>query len=152
MAESQHGEPSEGLECMCCYDDINKSNYAEYQAEDGGQWLPAKFCESCISHLIATQWDQYVAGLAKATCKAEMRRLLDRGPPINVRDKTALPCPDDGEVSNLWFASDGAEHSAKLNGSLVGDERQAWWDEKLQFKFEEEDEDEDEQADQEEST
>jgi hypothetical protein len=40
---------------------------------------------------------------------------------VNISDKTALPCPDDGEVAALWFMSTGQEHSPKLEGSLVGE-------------------------------
>ncbi len=42
---------------------------------------------------------------------------------------------------SLWFAVDGKIKSAKLDGSLEGEERQTWWDDKLKFQF---DEDEDE--------
>ncbi|CAM9715984.1 unnamed protein product [Heterosigma akashiwo] len=69
--------------------------------------------------------------------------MLKEGPPVNVKDKTALECPDGSEVFRLWYSSDQAEHSAKLDGSLEGDERQAWWDEKKAFLFEEAEEGED---------
>ncbi|CAM9518795.1 unnamed protein product, partial [Phaeothamnion confervicola] len=102
--------------------------------------MPSQFCETCVLHLLSTQWNKYCDDLAKATCKAEQRRLLGRGPPVMLRDKTALPCKDDGEVHSLWFASSDKEQSAKLVGSLEGTERQVWWDEKLAFQFDEPDE------------
>ncbi|CAM9090094.1 unnamed protein product [Chrysoparadoxa australica] len=142
---ASHGSPPEGMTCSCCWEDVDMDLYVEYTAEEGGDWLPSQFCLTCVESLLNSQWKMYVEGLAKATCKAEQKRLLDRGPPINLRDKTALPCPDDGEVHELWYGKDGQSHSAKLLGSLQGDERQRWWDEKLAFKFDEPDE-EDEQA------
>lgn len=51
-----------------------------------------------------------------------------------MQEPQALPCPDDGEVRSLWYASDGQVHSAKLQGSLIGDERKAYWDHLLTFK------------------
>ena len=74
-----------------------------------------------------TQWKTYVTGLEKSTCKAEVRRMLKNGPPINLRDIKALPCPDDGETQLLWYASDQQEHSAKLTDSLLGEERERFW-------------------------
>lgn len=34
----------------------------------------------------------------------------------------------------LWYMSDGEVHSAKLEGSLVGKERQDYWDHLITFK------------------
>ena len=65
----------------------------------------------------------YTTSLAKTTCKAEQRRLLQKGPPINISDARALECPDGGEVHSLWYCSDGLEHSAKLEGSFEGEVR-----------------------------
>jgi hypothetical protein len=106
---------------MSCWDDIDDNNYVEYRATANGDWQPSGFCETCVSYLLKTQWDLYTSALAKTTCKAEQRRLLKAGPPVNLKDAKALPCPDDGEVHSLWFKSDSAEHSAKLEGSLTGE-------------------------------
>ncbi|CAM9894947.1 unnamed protein product [Discosporangium mesarthrocarpum] len=136
------------MECLCCYDDITDSNYVEYRTGEGRRstknlhvpWQPALFCEECIGRLLQSQWGKYVEGLAKSTCKAEQRRMLMNGPPINISDPTALPCPEGELVHSLWYASDKEVHSAKLVGSLEGEERQIWWDEKLAFQFDEPDE------------
>ena len=68
-----------------------------------------------------SQWSTYTTALSKTTCKAEQRRLLARGPPINISDPKALECPDGGEVHSLWYMADGKEYSAKLEGSYVGE-------------------------------
>jgi hypothetical protein len=64
--------------------------------------------------------------------------MLQAGPPINLKDKTALPCPDDAEIHSLWYMEDNKEHSAKLKGSLEGEERQKYWDEQKKFYIAEE--------------
>jgi hypothetical protein len=116
-----HKIPTHGATCMSCWDDIDGSVYVEFQSSHDSEWFPSGFCENCVNHLLNNQWELYTSALAKTTCKAEQRRLLKMGPPINIKDATALPCPDGGEVFLLWFMSDGNEHSAKLTGSLIGE-------------------------------
>ncbi|CAM9715916.1 unnamed protein product, partial [Heterosigma akashiwo] len=41
-----HNSPEDGAECLCCYDDVDSSNYVEYKASEDGEWLPAKFCQT----------------------------------------------------------------------------------------------------------
>jgi hypothetical protein len=66
--------------------------------------------------------------------------MLQAGPPINLKDKTALPCPDDSEIYSLWYMIDNNEHSAKLKGSLEGEERQKYWNEQKKFYIVDEEE------------
>src|SRR5687768_13407361 len=115
-----HKLPAEGATCMSCWDDIDSSIYVEFKTSENSEWLPSGFCENCVKHLLDNQWELYTSALAKTTCKAEQRRLLKIGPPINIKDHTALACPDGGEVFLIWYMSDGQEHSAKLKGSLMG--------------------------------
>jgi len=137
---AQHKAPPDGKSCLSCWEDLGAENYVEYQAAEGGEWLPSGFCAMCVCYLQQTQWGVYTMALAKTTCKAEQRRLLDKGPPVNLKDKTALPCPEEGEVHALWFMNGNEYKSAKLEGSLVDEERQRYWDEQLAFKFDDEDE------------
>jgi hypothetical protein len=131
---STHGTPTEGSTCACCWDDLTSENYVEYLPcsssneeissvhESENKWLPSGFCESCIGHLLRSQFSLWTESLAKSTCLAEQRRLLRRGPPVNLRDDKALPCPENGEVRKLWYMSTpNEEKSAKLEGSLVGE-------------------------------
>lgn len=144
MSEGSHGSPVEGSSCACCWDDITSENYVEYRSFDSSsahsslQWLPSGYCQACVEQLIKTQWYTYVSSIEKSTCRAEMKRLLARGPPVNVRDPKAMPCPDEREVAELWYISDGAVHDAKLEGSLTGEAREAFWKEKLEFFLEDE--------------
>ena len=59
--------------------------------------------------------------------------MVTSGPPIYVSEKNALPCPEGSHVSNLWFSSDGEEHSSLLVGALLGEERERFWEEQRQF-------------------
>eukprot|EP00598_Pedospumella_elongata_P000672 CAMPEP_0184966628 /NCGR_PEP_ID=MMETSP1098-20130426/247_1 /TAXON_ID=89044 /ORGANISM="Spumella elongata, Strain CCAP 955/1" /LENGTH=155 /DNA_ID=CAMNT_0027487937 /DNA_START=25 /DNA_END=492 /DNA_ORIENTATION=+ len=137
-----HLTPLAGATCMSCWDDVDSSNYVEYKATETADWAPSGFCETCVAYLLKAQWEIYTSALAKTTCKAEQRRLLKAGPPVNLKDATAFPTPDNGEVYSLWYMSDGLEHSAKLEGSLIGEERTKYWIEQTQFYAEEEPEDE----------
>ena len=129
----KHRNPSEGSECMVCFDDISAENYVEYKAEENSKWLSALSCQMCIEHLIGTQFARYSELVKKTTCKAELGRLLKAGPPINLKESQTLPCPNDKEVYKLWFSSDKEEKSAKLTGSLEGEERLKYWDDLKAF-------------------
>ena len=41
---SVHGAPPEGMECMAMYEDIDASNYVEYQTAPSMAWHPALYC------------------------------------------------------------------------------------------------------------
>ena len=61
-------------------------------------------------------------------CEAELRRLMEAGPPIYIRDDHGFPLDDgDTHVINLWFAADDKEISAKLVGAVEGEERDELW-------------------------
>eukprot|EP00752_Nemacystus_decipiens_P016391 g14653.t1 len=142
-----HGTASEGMECACCYDDIvggKGGNYVEYRTGEGKPWLPSLFCKGCIEVLIKRQWPIYEESLAKATCKAQQKRMLGEGPPTHVHDNTALKCEEGESVHSLWYVGDdgGEPQSALLEGAPQGEARQIWWDEKLAFQFDEDDEEE----------
>ena len=154
---AQHNTPAEGASCMCCWDDLAAETYVEYRSTCSSSssvatdatstttpnaWQPSGYCQGCIEQLLKTQWNTYTTALAKTTCKAEQRRLLARGPPINISDAKALPCPENCDVEMLWYMSDGQEHSAKLEGSLVGEARQKYWDEQQSFYIKDETEEE----------
>ncbi|CAM9715097.1 unnamed protein product [Ascophyllum nodosum] len=136
---AKHEKPTDGMECACCYDDIAEENYVEYRTGEGNDWLPSLFCEFCIMTLRKKQWPMYEESLAKATCKAQQKRMLGQGPPTHIYDKKALSCPEGESVHSLWFMRDGEIHSALLEGAPQGEARQIWWDDKLAFQFDEDD-------------
>mmetsp|Transcript_12994 Transcript_12994/g.19801 ORF Transcript_12994/g.19801 Transcript_12994/m.19801 type:complete len:161 (-) Transcript_12994:165-647(-) len=136
QTSSKHGVPTEGMCCLCTYEDITleDGNYVEYQTYPSLEWKPALFELSVIQSLLESQFQKYIEQVKKTDCQAELRRLLESGPPIYVSDKVALPLPDGDEyVSKLWFACDNTERSAKLVGAVDGEEREKLWDELRQF-------------------
>eukprot|EP00903_Cladosiphon_okamuranus_P009270 g8845.t1 len=148
-----HGTAPEGMECACCYDDIvggKGGNYVEYRTGEGKPWLPSLFCKGCIKMLIKRQWSIYEETLAKATCKAQQKRMLGEGPPTHLHDKKALKCEEGESVHSLWYVGDDhgepQVQSALLEGAPQGEARQIWWDEKLAFQFDEDDDEEDDKG------
>ena len=115
------------------------------------EWKPSTTCQCCIEIMLERQFKQYQERLAATDCKKEQRRMLQAGPPINLsvcltfcdlnmnnslnKEKYCLPCPEghSGEIDKLWYASGQIEKSAKLAGSLEGEERMKWWDDQKSF-------------------
>lgn len=82
---SEHSQPEEGATCACCWDNVTAENYVEYKASADDSWHPSGYCLDCINILLKSQWQQYNDQVKTVKCKAEQRRLLTRGPPINLR-------------------------------------------------------------------
>ena len=125
----EHGEPEDGMECLATMDDITagEANYVEYQTAPSGSWHPSKYCASVVRRLIATQFGDFLTGVRKADCEADLRRRLGKGPPVWVSDVHALPVPEgDTHICRLWLAEDGKEYSARLAGS-VEVRNGHWW-------------------------
>lgn len=135
MASSgSHGKPLEGMTCLCTWDDITEEEYCEYQTAPSMDWHPCLYSAEVVEQLLASQFQNYVDNVQKSDCAKELTRLLTSGPPIWLHDKQALPLPEgETHVVNLWFCRDGREVSAKLKGALVGEEREALWDNLKQF-------------------
>jgi len=146
MSTTEHGKPEEGMECLATMDDITKETYCEYQTAPSMTWHPSKFCSEVVLQLLEAQFPAYMKGVQEPDCKAELRRLLAKGPPIWIEDKYGLPLPENGDthVINLWFMNDNEERSAKLIGALQGDEREKMWNDlkELQKAMEEDDDQE----------
>jgi len=143
-SQQSHGTPSG--ECVFCCEDLTSDNYVEYRAAPSALWYPSVYCQLCLeSQFIEKQFQTYLENIAKADCAAALKRVITNPPPINVKDP-GLPCTEEqgggveggdergnGEVEKFWFLSDGKEHSAKLKGSLLGEERDKFWAEKKEF-------------------
>eukprot|EP00558_Chaetoceros_sp_UNC1202_P012001 CAMPEP_0197251346 /NCGR_PEP_ID=MMETSP1429-20130617/56829_1 /TAXON_ID=49237 /ORGANISM="Chaetoceros sp., Strain UNC1202" /LENGTH=130 /DNA_ID=CAMNT_0042713397 /DNA_START=133 /DNA_END=525 /DNA_ORIENTATION=+ len=109
-------------------------NYVEYQCSPSMNWKPAQFELCVVQQLLDGQFEQYIDRVKKTDCQAELRRLLEKGPPVYISDKHGFPLEDDEEhVIKLWFASSGDEVSAKLKGAKEGEERDKLWEELNRF-------------------
>mmetsp|Transcript_27981 Transcript_27981/g.34529 ORF Transcript_27981/g.34529 Transcript_27981/m.34529 type:complete len:154 (+) Transcript_27981:231-692(+) len=125
----EHGKPTEFMSCLVTMEDITDENYVEYQCYPSMKWKPAQFEQSVVEQLLESQFQAYIDRVKKTDCQAELRRLLEKGPPVYIYDQHGLALDDDEEyVVTLWFANDGQERSAKLKNAVDGEERQKLWD------------------------
>ena len=92
----EHQKPQEGQECAVCMDDIDESNYVEYQNSNGikimetkslidTKWIPCIICETCVEMFIKDMMPNYRKNLLEADCRASQLRVLAQGPPIYVK-------------------------------------------------------------------
>jgi hypothetical protein len=128
-------------------EELSTENFVEYlplahEENPNPTWLESQFCQNCVEYLLQTQFKNFQDAWQKTTCKAEQRRLVTRGPPVNLRDDKAMPCPGNVEIDRLWYMSDNQEKAAKLSNALEGEERQRYWNELKAFYAEDEPEDE----------
>ena len=112
--------------CMVSYEDITEEdkNYVEFQSAPSMKWKPCQFEKDTVQQLLDTQFTSYMTRVKKTDCQAELRRLLEAGPPVWLSDANGFPM-DEGEthVESLWYAEDNKERSARLKGSVTGSER-----------------------------
>ncbi|EGD75536.1 hypothetical protein PTSG_06606 [Salpingoeca rosetta] len=160
-----HQEPKEGAACMCCFDELRNKvgsegedeepiNYVEYRTSPSSPWKPSGYCEDCLRHLMSIKFNKFLDDVKKADCGRSLRNLLLAGPPLYMKDATALPVDDDEddngpkkanddddgdeeskpaaqaatkEVTELWFASSDSEAPAKVDNAVEGTERSKLW-------------------------
>jgi hypothetical protein len=120
---------------VLCYTTYNVLyTVVEFQGYPSMTWKPAMFEQSVVQQLLDSQFHTFVERVKTTDCQAELKRLLDVGPPVHVSDKMGFPLEEgDTHVINLWYASDNQERSATLEGAVQGEERQALWEELKQF-------------------
>ena len=65
-----HGTPPPGAECAVTMDDIDESNYVEYQTMPSGAWHPAKFCEDITKTMLQTGFSRYLDDVGKSSVRS----------------------------------------------------------------------------------
>lgn len=125
VSAEHHAAPVKGATCAALWDDIDESNYCEYQSSSG-KWYPCVYCEDVVRQMINTQFHMYKKQVEESTCKAQMRSLVAAGPPVWISDKV-MHVEDGEHITKLWFSSSKSTISAKLMGALEGDERNELW-------------------------
>lgn len=108
-------------ECSYCFENITKDNFVLYQNKERGEWYKFQYCSSCVVFIINNQWNKYVQDVEKTDCMRSLESLLEMGPPINFRDRNI---ENNNEIHKFYYS--GSEQSAKLAGSLIGEERITW--------------------------
>ena len=69
MAEAAHGAPEPGAMCLTTFEDIDETNYCEYQTAPSGAWQPSKFEQSVVEQLVATQFETYCKAVQKSLAR-----------------------------------------------------------------------------------
>jgi hypothetical protein len=130
----------DGWECVVTMEEITEQNYVEYQCFPSLQWKSSKMEQCVIEELLRTQFHTYLQRVQRSDCQAELRRLLQSGPPIYLSDPIGLPLKKEEEedevdthIVQLWYASDGQIRSAKLQNAVEGQEREELWKELNSF-------------------
>ena len=109
--------------CIACYDEL--TNILYYCEDYHKNWKRSQYCINCINYLKKMQWDNFQKDI-NDDCLATLRRIIETGPPINVRDIYSMKCENEsGEV--YLFMYENIEVDAKLENSLIGDERDLLW-------------------------
>lgn len=127
------------ISCVICFDDLTDENIVSYKRYGDANYIKSDCCNNCVKHLIETSWNNYMNSIKKADCEAEMKRLIEHGPPVNLRCMSFLTVDINGEkikpdeeFESLYF--DNQIQSAKLKGSLEfgSNERNLWMHEQQQ--------------------
>ena len=127
--------------CQCCFEEIVNENMVKYQINQNNEWLVCNYCDQCVIYLQNKSWKIYTDQVKQADCKKALIKLIDVGPPVNLRDRVGFPNPLDKhkltEIDNLMFCKNNEIKSAKLKDSLIGNEREKYIEFIKNFKFNE---------------
>ena len=104
------------MECIICLSDYTLIKYREKD----GEWLESPYCETCINHFIETQWDNYVKTVKSETCKKSLKRMIDAGVPLYVKESVGMPVNNSEGIYEFMFGNKVI--SGKLKGVYEGDE------------------------------
>ncbi len=132
------------IDCIACCCPIDEDLYSEFRYDPNQKWIQSRYCWDCIQYMLKNKWQDYVDGITKADCASALERLINGGPPINLRDPVGFYDPDPNkhdEIQKGIFRNKDVSlevfelryqnniYPAKLDNSLTGDERLKWWDE-----------------------
>src|SRR5579871_1838678 len=85
------------IDCKFCTDEITKDNYVLYTDHlvnesvlenniNSVEWKRCIYCSDCIVILLNESWNNYLNKVKQADCASALKRLIDEGPPINLKD------------------------------------------------------------------
>ncbi len=127
------------IECKSCFDNITEKNKVKYTINQKKEWHNSKYCEMCVTYLLNISWNLFTEQVEKADCKKALAKILEVGPPINLRDKIGFPNPNNPdiltEIDTLFFCSNKTIKDAKLKGSFTGNKRKEYITFLHNFKF-----------------
>ncbi|KAH9261479.1 hypothetical protein BASA81_000135 [Batrachochytrium salamandrivorans] len=128
-----HQQPVSGKECLASFEEIDETNYVEYQTLPSGTWHACNYSQETVEHLLESSYKMYLGDIEKASkdCAAAVRRLVTKGPPLYLSDCNhgdAIPVPEgDTHVDKFWFMNGNVTVSGVLPDAAQGDARAALW-------------------------
>ena len=144
-------------QCSFCWDDIASTEEREKAKQEGvpeeelpgelcwwrsansHEWTVSKYCYACVERVKNDSFNNYIDSVKTATCPKQLRKLIDDGPPIYVSDQRIFPVsPDDHVHEFRRIHPDSTEEliSARLTGSVIGEEREQLWKELQAIAYE----------------
>lgn len=114
----------EGSECLALMIEIDETNYCELITNTGRE-IPSPYCDEAIKYMLSKNFHTYIDNIDKCTCKSQLRRLLEKGPPMWLNDKGVEELLEEDEyVEKIWYSSDDTIRSARLDGAPESEEEQ----------------------------
>lgn len=118
--------------CKICWYDLDEKNFVYYRDSPNNTYILSPVCIECTMQLQNKQWDTYINQINNEKCAKALKILIDKGPPINVRDNNLFPCNNkSGEVYDFFY--NNKTHSAKLKNSLIGKPRNEYLEKIRQY-------------------
>ena len=97
------------MDCACCFEDIDIK--IKYRDRPEGEWKECPYCKECILYMKEHQFLDYVKQVEQETCEKSLKRLIEMGPPLKVREPVLLPCENKtDEVYEFDCFSSNLEH------------------------------------------
>ena len=116
-----------GDDCSLCYNEIE--NPVMYKKNTFDKWYGTTVCLDCILYLKRTQYNDYLNNVQTTDCKRTLKRLLEIGPPMWVNDEHIFKNVDYNQDEHIIeFKCNHEITSARLDGSVDGDERTQLWE------------------------
>jgi len=107
------------MNCVGCLNDIVDNIF--YRDKEFSPWLKSNYCSECLNYMIQNQLKHFVEKIKTENCKKSLERLIQMGPPNNIREPLGLPCENEkNEVYDLLI--NGEISSAKVINTLKEEE------------------------------
>ena len=108
------------MDCALCFE----NKIIKYHIDEDKDFI---YCYNCVLYLKDNQWYNYIKDL-KTDCQASLKRSIEIGPPVNVRDFAV----ENGKEID-YFIDNNKMISAKLKNSFDVEKRDAFWTDLKQF-------------------
>lgn len=137
-------------QCSVCWDDLASSASRErainvgvpddelpgercwWRTANNQEWQFSKYCFACVERAKNENYTNYIENVKNATCPKQLRNLIEAGPPVYIIDSTTFPVQEGDYVSEFRRIRPNGEEeivSARLVGSVTGEERDRVWQE-----------------------